>query len=145
MREYRTEIETDAPANQVWDALMDFASYQEWNPFIQRASGNPAVGETLELYLKLPSGMGMSIKPTVKAYEPSREFRWKGKMLIPGLFDGEHIFELRPTDNGCHLTQREEFTGILVAPMLRLLGKKTIKGFNEMNAALKLRAESTGQ
>ena len=143
MREFRTEIEINATPDQVWEALMDFDSYSEWNPFVQSASGNQVPGETLKIYIKPPKGMGMTIKPKVKKVEPGSEFRWKGKMLISGLFDGEHIFELRPTDNGCHFTRREEFTGILVSPMLRLVGKKTQRGFNEMNAALKQRVEST--
>ena len=142
MREFRTEIEINATPDQVWDTLMDYDSYPDWNPFVQSASGNQVPGETLQIYIKPPKGMGMTIKPKVRKVEPGKEFRWKGKMFIPGLFDGEHIFELRAIDGGCHFTQREEFTGILVTIMLRLIGKKTLRGFNEMNAALKQRVES---
>ncbi|MCH7739399.1 MAG: SRPBCC domain-containing protein [Chloroflexi bacterium] len=143
MKELRTEIEINATPERVWDTLMDFQSYPEWNPFMQKAAGKTSVGERLEIYLKPPGGMGVTIKPTVMTFNPGREFRWKGKMGISGLFDGEHIFELRPTDSGCHLVHHEKFTGILVLPMLALVGKKTLQGFNDMNAALKLRAEST--
>ena len=139
----RTEIEIDATPERVWDMLTDFESYPDWNPFMQRATGERSVGERLEIYLKPPGGMGVTIKPTVVTSDPGKEFRWKGKMGISGLFDGEHIFELRPTDSGCHLDHHENFTGILVLPMLALVGKKTLQGFNDMNAALKLRAEST--
>lgn len=143
MKELRTEIEINATPERVWDTLMDFQSYPEWNPFMQKATGKTSVGERLEIYLKPPGGMGVTIKPTVMTFNPGREFRWKGKLGISGLFDGEHIFELRPTDSGCHFVHHENFTGILVLPMLALVGKKTLQGFNDMNAALKLRAEST--
>ncbi len=142
MREMRTEIEINATPERVWAKLTDFESYADWNPFMQRATGDPSVGERLNIYIKPPGGMGMTIKPTVKAWDPGKEFRWKGKMGISGLFDGEHIFELESADGGCHLVHREEFTGLLVAPMLALIGKKTRQGFDGMNAALKLRAES---
>ncbi len=143
MRELRTEIEIRAAVERVWNMLIDFESYPDWNPFIQRATGIPLVGERLEIYLKPPGGMGVTIKPTVKISDPGKEFRWKGKLMISGLFDGEHIFELRPTAGGCNLIHREEFTGILVRPMLALVGSNTRQGFADMNAALKLRAEST--
>ena len=39
MREFRTEIEINATPDKVWDVLMDFDSYPEWNPFMQSASG----------------------------------------------------------------------------------------------------------
>ncbi len=143
MKELRTEIEIGAPKERVWDMLTDFEAFTDWNPFLQKATGTPAVGERLEIYIKPPGGMGMTIKPTVKTSDPGKEFRWRGKLLVSGLFDGEHVFELRPTDGGCRLVHREEFTGILVAPMLALIGKKTRQGFEDMNAALKQRAEST--
>ena len=143
MRQLRTEIEINASPERVWDMLMDFESYPDWNPFIQRAFGKPAVGERLEIYIKPPGGIGMTIRPTVKASDPGKECRWKGKLGISGLFDREHVFELRSTGGGCNLIQREEFTGILVRPMLALVGNNTRQGFADMNAALKLRAEST--
>ena len=143
MREIQTVTEIAATPDEVWDVLLDFESYPEWNPFMQRAAGNPSVGESLEIYIKPPGGMGVTIKPTVITSYPGKEFRWKGRMGFSGLFDGEHIFELRPTDRGCNLIHREKFTGILVTLMLAVIGNKTRQGFADMNAALKLRAEST--
>lgn len=142
MREVRTELEINAAIDRVWRALVDFESYRDWNPFIQRASGNPVVGEKLEIYLKPPGGIGISLNPTVLVSDPGREFRWKGKLAVSGLFDGEHIFELQPTSRGCNFIHRERFTGILVAPMLAIFGSGTRQGFADMNAALKIRAES---
>ena len=142
MKELRTEIEINAAIWRVWNTLIDFDSYPDWNPFIQRAAGIPEVGERLEIYLKPPGGMGVAIEPTVMVSDPGRELRWKGNFGVSGLFDGEHIFELRPTNRGCNLIHREEFTGILVRPMLAALGNKTRQGFADMNAALKLRVES---
>ncbi|KAF7307804.1 hypothetical protein MKEN_01140500 [Mycena kentingensis (nom. inval.)] len=41
----------DAPRDKVWAALLDFASYKEWNPFVRNqtiisASGKPADDQT---------------------------------------------------------------------------------------------------
>jgi hypothetical protein len=144
MRELRTEVTIDAPAQRVWDVITDFGSFSDWNPFMQRASGEVAVGNKLTVYLKPPGGMGMSIKPRIIEVDPGREFRWLGHLLMPGIFDGEHVFEIVPIgDASCRFVQREEFSGILAPLMLAMIGKSTERGFNEMNQALKARAEDT--
>ena len=143
MKELRSEITIDAPAQRVWEVLTDFDSFPDWNPFMRRASGEVAVGEKLVVYLKPPGGMGMSFKPRVLKVDPSREFRWLGHLLVKGVFDGEHIFEIEPDgDARCSFVQREEFSGILVPLMLAMIRKSTERGFNEMNQALKARAEN---
>ncbi len=142
MKELRSEITIDAPAQRVWEVLTDFDSFPDWNPFMQRASGELAVGKKLVVYLKPPGGMGMSFKPRVMKVDPNREFRWLGHLFMPGLFDGEHIFEIDPIgDASCRFVQREEFRGVLVTLILTMIGKATERGFNEMNQALKARAE----
>ena len=146
MREIRSEIDIDASPETVWNVLTEFESLPDWNPFMLRAQGDVKVGEKIEVYLKLPDGMGMTIKPRVLVVEPNREFRWKGRMVIPGIFDGEHIFEIEKSgDVSCHLVQREQFTGILTSLMLRFIGKKTLRGFEMMNTALKARAEAASE
>jgi hypothetical protein len=100
----------------------------------------------LNVYLKPQGGMAMTFKPRVVKAAPNSEFRWLGNMLMPGIFDGEHIFELEPAgDGGCRLVQREEFRGVLVPLMLAMVGKSTERGFHAMNQALKSRVEGTGQ
>ena len=143
MKELRTEITIGALAERVWDILTDFESLPEWNPFMQQASGELEPGQTLEVYLKLPDGAGMKFKPKLVAVEPNRELRWRGRLLMPGLFDGEHVFELEPTgESSCRFVHREQFRGVLVSPMMAFMGKKTERGFNLMNEALKARAEA---
>lgn len=62
---------------------------------------------------------------------------------MPALFDGEHRFALQPIANGkVRFRQSELFSGILV-PMFRAsLDRDTKRGFEEMNQALKVRAEA---
>ena len=38
MKELRSQIEIEAPADRVWQVLTDFATYPEWNPFIRRVN-----------------------------------------------------------------------------------------------------------
>ena len=109
MKELRSEIDIDASAERVWDVLTDFSSYPEWNPYIKSIAGEAREGARLAVRLEPPGGPGMTFKPTVKSADAAREFRWLGRLLLPRLFDGEHIFELRAKDEGgARLVQREE-------------------------------------
>ena len=36
--------ETDAPPDVVWEVLLEFDSYPEWNPFVRAIEGTPAKG-----------------------------------------------------------------------------------------------------
>lgn len=141
MTELRTEIEIAASAGDVWRILTDLSGYPEWNPFIKRAEGEPREGERLKVFIQPPGGTRMAFKPVVTRLIPEREFRWLGHLLVPGLFDGEHIFELQPLENGgVRFIQSERFRGVLV-PLLKKTLLKSEQGFREMNEALKRRAE----
>lgn len=86
----------------------------------------------------------MTFRPKVLKAEPKHELRWLGHLLIPGLFDGEHIFTIESlAEDRVRFVQREIFKGILVPLFARGLDKDTRRGFEEMNRALKGRAEKS--
>ena len=143
MKEIQTEIEIAAPAEKIWGVLTDFASFPQWNPFTKTAQGEPKPGNRLLVRIQPPGGMEMTFKPTVLKAEPNRELRWLGHLLFPGLFDGEHYFLIEDhEEGGARFIQGERYTGVLV-PLMDLMGLfgKTTRGFEEMNQALKARAE----
>jgi hypothetical protein len=85
---------------------------------------------------------GMTFHPRVRAVKVGRELRWRGRLLLPGLFDGTHGFEIRPVADGqVVFRQSESFSGLLVPFFRDRLDRDTRKGFEEMNQALKARAE----
>ena len=144
MKELRTEIEILASDKRVWQLLTDFASFPQWNPFIRRAVGEPKTGAKLKVHIQPSGASGMTFRPTVLKAEPKRELRWLGHLLIPGLFDGEHILIIEPlAENRVRFVQREIFTGILVPLFAHGLDIDTRRGFEEMNQALKSQAEKT--
>ncbi len=143
MKEIRTEILINAEPQSVWDALTDFESYPDWNPFIVSANIDLQEGKKVEVTLRPPGGKPFAFKPNIiKVNEPT-EFQWLGNVIIPGIVDGQHVFELHPESDGkTRFIQREEFTGVLKAPFLAWIGKKTEAGFHQMNQALKSRVEA---
>jgi len=66
-----------------------------------------------------------------------------GHLFVPGLLDSEHIFATEPFGAGhVRFVQREIFTGMQVPLFARWLHTETLRGFEEMNRALKRRAET---
>lgn len=142
MREISTEIEIAASAAKVWGILSNLSKFADWNPFIKAAEGEVKVGSQLSVCIDPPGGKQMNFKPTITRAVPESGFRWIGRLLIPGLFDGEHIFEIVTLGKeSVRFIQREQFRGLLVPLFWRVLETKTRQGFNEMNAALKKEAE----
>lgn len=121
---------------------MDFERYPDWNPFIKSIKGKPLEGTKLSVRLEQPDAMGMTMNPEVLAAKDNAEFRWLGHFLIPGLFDGEHIFELTNNNDGTTtFVQREIFRGILVPLFRKMLDNNTLRGFELMNQQLKVESE----
>jgi hypothetical protein len=140
--EIQHQIDIDAPPATVWAHLTDTAAYGDWNPFVRSLVGELAEGQRLAVRIAPPAGRAMTFRPTVLAAKPGRELRWLGRFLVRGLFDGEHRFSLEPLPGGgTRFTQAERFRGVLVGLSPGTLAK-TRDGFEEMNTALKHRAEA---
>lgn len=136
-------IDIDAPAERIWDILTDFDAYSEWNPFITRIAGTPRVNERLDVHLQPPGGMAITLHPILLEVAPGDTLRWLGRLLLPGVFDGEHHFVLESLGpDRTRLVQQERFNGLLVGVFASSLDQHTLAGFHAMNAALKLRAEA---
>ncbi len=138
-----TEILIDAPPATVWAILTDFVAYPDWNPFVSSAVGTLAVGERLVIRLVPPGGKPVTFKPTVTEVDAGRSLEWLGRLVLPGVFDGRHRFELLPNGDGTRLVQTERFSGVVVPVMRRSLDTHTRAGFEAMNTALKARAEAS--
>jgi hypothetical protein len=139
LKEIRAEIDIHASANRVWNVLVDFHKYHEWNPFIYRVTGSAIAGAKITINIRTPSGKEREYEPTIMSIDNGRELRWMGKAFF---LEGEHSFSLEAIDTGStRFIQREIFRG----PISLFFGKRTDKdisaGFEQMNQALKCRAE----
>lgn len=143
MFEIRTEIEIGASADRVWSILIDFPAQPQWNPFVRSIEGKAAVGERLKISVQPPGGKGMSFRPTLLVVDRNRELRWVGRLLLPGIFDGEHYFQIGESGpERVKFVHGEKFSGLLVPLAKSGLEGGTKAGFEAMNQALKARAEA---
>lgn len=140
--EMSSSIEIQASPDAVWAVLTDFASYADWNPFIDEIVGEPRVGARLRVHLVGNGGRGTTFRPTVTAARAGQEFRWLGRLWPGRIFDGEHYFVLTPNGDGStRLTHGERFSGALVA-LMRGATKNAGSGFDAFNHALRDRVET---
>lgn len=140
--EIKTQIVINATPAKVWKVLTDFQKYPDWNLFITSITGNQKVGSQITVSIASPEGKRLTFKPTVLTFEYNKEFRWLGRLLFKGVFDGEHKFELIDNGNGTTtFNHSETFTGVLVGLFKKRLENNTKKGFELMNENLKMRIE----
>ena len=79
----------------------------------------------------------------VTVIEDAKTFEWLGRLVLPGVFDGRHRFELVATPTGgTRLVQAESFSGVIVRFLRKSLDTQTVQGFELMNTALRTRAEN---
>jgi hypothetical protein len=141
LRIIETQIDVAALASSVWQILTDFRAYSDWNPFITEIEGRPHLGTRLRVRMCPPGRSAITLKPTILVAAREWELRWRSRRVVPGFFDNEHRFQIRTHGRFCRLHQSARFTGIMVTMVGDDLFDAMQQGFEEMNAALKLRAE----
>ena len=143
MKEIETDIRINADAETIWNILMDFEHYPDWNPFIKSIEGEQALGSKLKVHIHPPEGKKMIFNPTIQEFVPNRKLKWLGSGPVKGLFDGQHSFELEQLEDGTvKFIHEERFTGLLVGLFKKVLIKTEI-GFKQMNEALKEKSEKS--
>jgi hypothetical protein len=141
-REIITSIRINSQPENVWAILSNFNNYPTWNPFIKSIKGTVEKGNKISVQITPPNAKEMTFTPKVLAFEKNKEFRWLGHLFIPGIFDGEHKFELKLNEDGTtNFIHSEKFRGILVPFLKKMLETTTKKGFESMNEKIKEMAE----
>ncbi|MDG2449866.1 MAG: SRPBCC domain-containing protein [Saprospiraceae bacterium] len=141
MKKIKTEIVIDKDISSVWNVLTDFEDYPNWNPFVRSVIGEKSIGNKVSVTCNTAGGKTVSFKPIVIMFETDREFRWKGKLGIKGIFDGQHYFKLeKVSENQTKFIHGENMSGVLVSLLGKTLNKMNVS-FESMNQALKKECE----
>lgn len=140
-------IVIDASPEVVRNTFLDLPSHATWDPFFVKFAikGDDKTikpGTQLDIDLKLDGSSSNNMTPTVLT-NTAEELSWKGVLASDYVFGGTHSFKWNATGDGkTEVVQSEDFSGFLV-PVFGVFGimKKTEKGFNDLNEALKKEAE----
>jgi hypothetical protein len=93
-----TAVEASKP--EVWAVLTNFDDYDQWNPVITSASGEPVVGAELDLELTLPGHDPEELDAEVLIARGERKLRWQDRLVVPGVRDLEYEFIIQPVEPG---------------------------------------------
>ncbi|MBD3322709.1 MAG: SRPBCC domain-containing protein [Chitinivibrionales bacterium] len=144
MRQLSESIEISASPERIWKILADFDTYPQWNPFIRSIKGDMREGNRIRVILHPPGKKDFVVVPKVLSCKARSEFIWLGHLLVPGIFDGEHIFRIeRIAENRTMFTQKELFNGLFLPFIWPSIKENTREAFIMMNQALKKKSENS--
>lgn len=134
-----TEIIINAPKQYVWDRLVNFEAYKDWNPFILEASAEFKVGSKIRFLENLQEfGQHWITAKFLLIQEPD-EFVWQGNVFGDFLFKVRHGFQLESiNEKQTHFIHSHQHTGLLL-PYLDRRGvfQRSREGYVQYNEALK--------
>ncbi|MCI5058204.1 MAG: SRPBCC domain-containing protein [Flavobacteriales bacterium] len=140
MKKIETEIVINANVESVWQILIDFENYKNWNPFITKITKRGT--SHLDIQLNTSEDKNMKFKPKILKLIKDSELRWKGHLFFSGIFDGEHVFRMETIgQNKTRFIHEESFSGLLSGLIFKSIGSQTKANFIAMNEALKREAE----
>jgi hypothetical protein len=83
-KELVSSIDIAAPAERVWEVLVDFAAFPAWNPLITHAEGRLEVGGRLRLRMQPIGGSAVTLRPTLVEMVEAQRRRWRGRLGCQG-------------------------------------------------------------
>lgn len=133
-------LEIDAPLGTVWHVLTDLKNYGEWNPFVIACESSLQPGAAIYMQVKVLA-KAQPQKETIFEHAPQRLLSY-GVNLPLGLLKSYRVHELEML-NAKRTLYRSRFKleGWLSPLVAMTLEKNLRRGFAEMSAELKARAE----
>ncbi len=143
MAVYRTTFPIAADATTVWDVLVDFGSYAEWNPSLPSIAGVVEVGSTVAMTLAMPGRPSAKVRAKLTDVVPGHRLCWHGNVGGDRLFAGSREFTIeQQPDDTVLVTHVEDVTGLLFPVFRALMGGAIQAHHDNLNSALKRRAEA---
>jgi len=146
MREISSEIEIYADQSDVWEVLVNFDNWAEWNPSVKEAKGTGTLGSKVNLTMASPEGKkGKAYTVTITTFEAPRSLRWRAVMMAGFLMTNDRSLELISTGGSTRVVNTEHFSGMLVNLFWGKLQSFVPGSLKKMNEALKEKAEQGGR
>jgi len=142
MAVYRTTFPIEASSEVVWDVLVDFERYPEWNPSLPAIAGELQVGSTVSMSLAMPGRPSPKVKAELTEVVPQQRLVWHGNVGADWLFAGDRQFVIDPGEGDTvQFTHVEDVRGLLFPLFRALMGSAIQRHHEGLNEALTRRAE----
>lgn len=135
-------IQINAPVDFVWEVLTDVEKYGEWNPFTPQARTDFKIGSPARLLVRMGPAK-FRITENIRAFEKPRLISWSREFGTSRLLLAVREQHLEPvSDTSCSYHNVDLLSGSLSPIVSMLFGGYMRRGFGDVGAALKLRAET---
>jgi uncharacterized protein YndB with AHSA1/START domain len=140
-------VEIEAPAVFVWDVLVDYPRYPEWNPYTIAVSTALQIGERIDLTLPNPDGSGDTFvnREYIRVIDAPHHLRYDTAEEMEGIFAvrDQYVSALGP--DRCAYYTTDTLSGEHADLVMELNGDWVKAGFDSVAYALKARAEQLVQ
>ncbi len=136
------EVTIQAPAELVWEVLVDFENYHLWNDFCPGIEAELKLGAPVSMQVDMGNGLQPQLE-YITRLEPPAVITWSMENRPGDPIHADRSQFIRPIDEtSCSYLTVDEFSGEGVASMLRAMGEIVEAGFNRCAQGLKARAEA---
>lgn len=137
-------VEIEAPAAVVWDVLVDYERYPEWNPYTVAGVTTLEIGTPIDLTLPPYDGSDALFRTRefIRVVDPPHHLRYDSGDEVPGVLGVRDQWITELGDGRCAYRTSDAMSGPLADLAIELTGDWIKAGFDAVAYALKARAES---
>ncbi|RLQ20348.1 SRPBCC domain-containing protein [Seongchinamella sediminis] len=139
---YSDRVAIGAPAKLVWEILLDFDRYPEWNRFCPRLENHSLeIGSAVDMMVDLGNGPSRQVE-YISRIDPGRCIAWRMPNRVDDPVHAVRSQYIEPQDEqSCIYWTVDEFSGPAMTVMMEQLAAAVEAGFNRCAYDLKERAE----
>jgi hypothetical protein len=137
-------VEIGAPARFVWDVLVDYPRYPEWNPYTVAVQTTLALGDPIDMTLPKSDGSPGTFvnREYIRIVDPPHHLRYDTGTELPGIFAVRDQWITALGGDRCRYHTTDTFSGEYAAMVMTQTGAWVKDGFDSVARALRDRAES---
>ena len=136
-----SKVTIEAPAQFVWDILVDFERYGEWNEFCPEAKAVLELGAPVEMKVNLGNGLQAQTEYITEIDAPHK-IVWSMRNEPGDPIHADRTQRIEPIDDErCTYFSIDEFSGEALAPMMKAMAEPVERGFERCAQGLKKHAE----
>lgn len=137
-------VQINAPAAFVWDVLVDYPSYPEWNPYTIAAETTLELGDRIDLTLPQVDGSDSTFinREFIRIVDPPHHLRYDTGEEMQGIHGQRDQYIAETGPETCEYYTTDTLSGELVDLVMETTGDWIKAGFDSVATSLKARAES---